>query len=234
MSDSPRVAVVTGASRGIGRAAAALLAERGAVVIGMSRHADNGARSRRVDVTDEASVLQAFSSVVDEFGRLDVLVNCAGVAGTAEPLGLTAADWDAVLRPNLVGSYLCCKHAIPAMQRHGFGRVVNLGSIAGRAFSKTGSIAYTASKYGVIGLTRQLAAQFGRDGITVNCVAPSQTRTEMLLEIATPTQLDAIAASNPTGRLGEPEDVAAAIAFLASDAAAYINGAVLDVNGGLL
>ncbi|TAK12821.1 MAG: SDR family oxidoreductase [Acidobacteria bacterium] len=234
MSDKKRVAIVTGASRGIGKAAIAALDARGVTAIGMSRNLPDDARNRRVDVADEASIRRAFEGVITDFGRIDILVNCAAVATTAEPLGLNADDWEAVLRPNLIGTYLCCKHAIPVMKQHGFGRVINVGSIAGRSFSKTGSIAYTASKYGVIGITRQLAAQFGRDGITVNCVAPSQTKTEMLQEIATPAQLEAIAAANPTGRLGEPRDVASAIVFLASDDASYINGAVLDINGGVL
>ena len=108
-----------------------------------------------------------------------------------------------------------------------------MASIAGRSYSRTASVAYTASKYGVIGLTRQLAALFGRDGITVNCVAPSQTRTEMLAAVPA-AQLQAIAASNPTGRLAEPHEIAAAVGFLVSDSAAYVNGAVLDINGGVL
>lgn len=212
----------------------ALFAARGVTTIGLSRHPPAGEFSRAVDVADDDGVARVFAEVALTYGRIDILVNCAGLATAAEPLALSVADWDAVLRPNLIGSYLCCKHAIPVMRRRGFGRVVNVGSIAGRSYSKTASVAYTASKYGVIGLTRQLAAQFGRDGITVNCVAPSQTATEMLAEVATPAQRAALAAANPTGRLAEPLDVASAIAFLASDEAAYINGAVLDVNGGVL
>lgn len=234
MSDAGtrRVAIVTGASRGIGRVTAALLTQRGVIVIGVARSAAADEHNRCVDVSNEDAVRGVIAEVTDTFGRLDILVNCAGQVATGDPLGLTGDDWDTMLHTNLVGTYFCCKHAIPAMQRGGFGRIVNVASIAGRSYSRTASVAYTASKYGVIGLTRQLAVTTASLGITVNCVAPSQTRTEMLAA-ADPVRLAVIAAANPLGRLAEPEEVAEAIAFLASDAASYINGAVLDVNGGL-
>jgi len=235
MSDgSGRVALVTGASRGIGLATTTLLTTRGVTVIGASRHATDGEFSRRLDITDDADVKRVVDDVASAFGRIDVLVNCAGVATTGDPLGLSLEDWDRVLRTNLIGTYSCCRHVIPVMRRHGVGRIVNVASVAGRAYSRTASVAYTASKYGVVGLTRQLAAAFGREGITINCVAPSQVDTEMLAAVATPEQLAAVAAVNPLERLARPEEVAEAIVFLASEGASYINGAVLDVNGGLL
>lgn len=234
MSDpARRVAVVTGASRGIGRATMSLLEATGFTTIGVARGLTDGDRTRRVDVGDDDSVKRLCDEIASSFGGLDVLVNCAGVAAGGDPLKLSLDDWESTLRTNLIGTYFCCKHALPYMQRQGFGRIVNVASIAGRSFSRTASVAYTASKYGVVGLTRQLAATCGRDGVTVNCVAPSQTRTEMLA-VAPPEQLALIAAANPLGRLAEPQEIAEAISFLVSDAASYVNGAVLDVNGGVL
>lgn len=229
-----RVAVVTGASRGIGRATVGLLAGRGVTTIGLARGMADSDRTRQADVSDEEDVAGVFDDIVSAFGRIDILVNCAGVASTGDPLALSVGDWEAVLRTNLIGTYLCCKGALPVMRRQRFGRIVNVASVAGRSYSRTASVAYTASKYGVVGLTRQLAATFGHEGITVNCVAPSQTETEMLVAATTQDQRDALAAANPLGRLAEPLEVAETIAFLASDAASYINGAILDVNGGVL
>ncbi|OFW07581.1 MAG: hypothetical protein A3H96_00050 [Acidobacteria bacterium RIFCSPLOWO2_02_FULL_67_36] len=235
MSDTgARVALVTGASRGIGRATVVLFSSRGITTVGLARGLADTPLTRRGDVADETDVRRVCDDVVATFGRIDILVNCAGIATTGDPLALSVDDWETVLRTNLIGTYLCCKHVLPVMRRHGFGRIVNVASIAGRSHSRTASVAYTASKYGVVGLTRQLAAAFGRDGISINCVAPSQTKTDMLAAAATLEQLDAVAAANPLGRLAEPREVAEAIGFLASDAASYINGAVLDVNGGQL
>lgn len=224
---------MTGASRGIGRATVSLFESRGLTTIGVARGLPDGDHTRSLDVGDDDSVKRLCDEIASSFGRLDILVNCAGVASSGDPLKLALADWESALRTNLIGTYFCCKHALPVMQRQGFGRIVNVASIAGRSFSRTASVAYTASKYGVVGLTRQLAATCGRDGVTVNCVAPSQTRTEMLAA-ASPEQLAAIAAANPLGRLAEPQEVAEVIGFLVSDAASYVNGAVLDVNGGVL
>jgi 3-oxoacyl-[acyl-carrier protein] reductase len=225
------VAVVTGGRTGIGKATAELLVKRGFVTIRLSRTIDETDRNRRCDVNDEHAVTRVFSEVVNRFGRLDVLVNAAGIASVAGPLDLTVEDWTDILRTNVIGTYLCCQHAIPVMQRQRYGKIVNISSIAARGHSETASVAYTASKYAVVGLTRQLAANFGRDGITVNCVCPSQTKTEML-DAVPAERLEQLASRTAAGRLAEPEEVAAAIAFLASDAAGYVNGAVLDVHGG--
>lgn len=227
-----RVAVVTGASRGIGAATARLLRSEGFKTVGLSRGIRPGPWSRRCDVAEEASVVDVFRGIVTEYGRIDVLVNCAGAASTAGPLELGSADWELLFRTNVLGTYLACREAIPSMRRLRYGRIVNLASIAARSYSRTASVAYTSSKYAVVGLTRHLAAAFGRDGVRVNCVCPSQTRTEMLERALSPRRRRALEASSPLGRLAEPEEIARAILFLASDGASYVNGAAIDVNGG--
>ncbi len=234
MSAEPRVAVVTGASSGIGRATAELLRARGVTTVGLARRLEDGPDARRCDVTDEAQVARVLAGVAGTFGRLDILVTCAGVVSQGDPLALTAADWEATLRTNVIGTFLCCKHALAAMRPRRYGRIVTISSIAGRAYSRTASVAYTASKHAVIGLTRHLAALYGGDGITVNCVAPSQTKTTMLEETLSTEEIARLGVRVPVGRLAEPGEVAAAIAFLCSEEASYVNGAVLDVNGGLL
>lgn len=233
-TETPRIAIVTGASSGIGKATAQLLRERGVRAIGLSRRAGDDEGSRRCDVRSEDEVAKVFDEIAATFGGIDILVNSAGEASTAPPLDLNADEWESVFRTNVFGTWFCCRHAIRHMLPRGQGRIVNVGSIAGRSYSRSASVAYTASKYSVVGLTRHLAAAFGKDGITVNCVAPSQTETEMLIRNLPEERRRELAAGNPLGRLARPREVAEAIAFLIGDGASYINGAVIDVNGGLL
>ncbi len=233
-NDGRRVAVVVGASSGIGRATAELLRKQNVTTIGISRRLEDTDSTRRCDVRNEQSVERVIKNILSTFGRIDILVNCAGIASLGGPLTLTADEWEDVLKTNLIGSYFCCKHVIPPMRAQSYGRVVNVSSIAGRAYSRTASVAYTCSKYAVIGLTRQLGGIYGKDGITINCVCPTHTKSEMLLANMTLPQLNELAASNPLGRLAEPHEVAEVICFLAGDSASYVNGAVVDINGGLL
>lgn len=232
--DGKRLAVVTGASTGIGKVTAELLRSQGIATVGISRRLEDASWTRRCDVTDEKSVERVFQEILSTFGGIHILVNCAAIVSTAGLLDVSVQDWEIVLRTNLIGTYLCCKHAIIHMRGRRWGKIVNVSSIAGRSYSRTASVAYTCSKYGVIGLTRHLAATFGKDGININCVAPSQTLTETLLINVSKAQLEELASSNPLGRLADPKEVAQTICFLVSDAASYINGAVIDVNGGQL
>ena len=230
-SDTQRVSVVTGGGRGIGKATADLLAKRGFVTIRISRTLDDNDTNWRCDVGDEQAVSRVFGEISSRYGRLDVLVNAAGVVSMSGPLDLVASEWMDVMRTNVIGAYFCCKHAIPLMRRRHYGKIVNVSSIASRGYSETASVAYTASKYALNGLTRQLAVNFAKDGICINCVCPSQTRTEMVSAVPAEDLAEKLSRS-ALGRLAEPEEVAEAIAFLASQGASYINGALVDVNGG--
>ena len=234
ISISDKIAVVTGASKGIGRATAQLLRQEGFIVYGLARHIETGKFNRRCDVARESSVRKIFSALEKEAGRIDVLVNSAGIAHQADPLAIKTGDWEKVFAVNVTGTFLCCRQALAGMKRRGYGRIINLGSVAARSYSRSASAAYTSSKYAVVGLTRHLAAAFGAYGVTINCVCPSQTNTEMLRKALSKAEIKAVSGLSPLGRLAEPEEVARTILFLAGPASSYVNGAVIDVNGGLL
>jgi len=243
-----RVALVTGAGMGIGASIAERFVAAGAAVVVFDIDAHRAAQMAeklggqgRVmalpgDVAVEADVEQAVARTVKEFGSLDVLVNNAGVAPAGPLLGLTAAEWDRQLAVNLKGIFLCCKHAIPHLRiRHGC--IVNLSST--HAFtSYAGYAAYDASKAGVLGLTRTLAVEHGGDGIRVNAICPGYIRTPMTDDwLASQSEPEAalrhVLAMHPLGRMGTPRDVAEAALFLASDAASFISGTYLVVDGAL-
>ncbi|MGH8799530.1 MAG: SDR family NAD(P)-dependent oxidoreductase [Casimicrobiaceae bacterium] len=251
MSKPRRTALVTGGARGLGRAIAEQLGRDGAtVVIGdvdeseMHRTAnalvDGGidAAPQTLDVSDERSVRRAFVEIERRFGRLDILINNAGVLGLQDgerPLveDMSLDLWRRTLDVNLTGAFLASRSAIPLMKRGKWGRIVNLSSRAGRMRTGLGNSNYAASKSGLIGFSRVLAGEVGRDGITVNCVAPSRVATAMTLALADSSAFfDRNIEETAVGRLAEPGDVASAVAFLCSDAARFVTGAVIDVNGG--
>jgi NAD(P)-dependent dehydrogenase (short-subunit alcohol dehydrogenase family) len=241
-----RVALVTGASRGLGRATAARLLELGAAVAvnvrGAGRAAalaaeiGSGGESRTLavpgDVASGADVRGMVERTLDAFGRLDVLVNNAAFAPTTRFEQIAEEEWRRALDVNLTGVFLTIQAALPAMKEQGYGRVVNLSSTAGKTVSTLGGAHYTASKTGLLGLTRAAAKELGRYGITVNAVCPGLIDTELTREAATPERLAAHAAGFPVPRLGTALEVADLICFLASDRAGYITGAALDINGG--
>ena len=238
-----KVAIVTGASRGIGRAVAVLLASRGAHVVAAARgdHAaaaasaiqDAGGRAEAasLDVTDTASVEALVGSALERHGHIDILVNNAGIARDQLLLRMKREDWDQVIATNLTAAFACAQAVIKPMIKQRGGRIINISSVVGQA-GNGGQTNYAASKAGLIGFSKGLAREVASRHITVNVVAPGLIDTDMTRTITGRAQGD-WAAQIPLGRLGEPEDVAAAVCFLASDEASYITGQVLAVNGGM-
>jgi 3-oxoacyl-[acyl-carrier protein] reductase len=240
---SGRVAIVTGASRGIGRAIAVTLARAGAAVVAAARgeHAQAvteqitaaGGRAIAVplDVTDTAAIEAMVAQAASELGRIDILVNNAGITRDQLLLRLKRDDWDAVLATNLTGAFACTQAVLRPMIKQRYGRIVSISSIVGQA-GNPGQTNYAASKAGLIGFSKALALEVASRNITVNVVAPGLIDTDMTKAIADAAQKD-WSEKIPLGRLGTPDDIAAAVCFLASDAASYITGHVLAVNGGM-
>jgi 3-oxoacyl-[acyl-carrier protein] reductase len=238
-----RVALVTGASRGIGRAIAMSLASGGAMVIAAAR-GDNAratvetitaaggqAEAAALDVTDAASVDAAAKGAIERHGRIDILVNNAGVTRDQLMLRMKRDDWDSVIAANLTGAFTCVQAVLKSMVKARHGRIISITSVVGEA-GNPGQANYAASKAGLIGFTKALAQEVASRGITVNAVAPGLVDTDMTRAISEGAH-DEWAKKIPLQRLGTPEDIAAAGRFLASDEAAYITGHVLAVNGGM-
>jgi 3-oxoacyl-[acyl-carrier protein] reductase len=241
-----RVALVTGASRGIGRAIAVSLAEDGLFVVlnytsneaaatealAAVQAVGQGALSR-FDVADASATDAAIKQIATERGRLDVLVNNAGISIDGLLLRIKEDDWQKTLAVNLSGAFHCCKAAARHLLKAEHGRVVNLSSVVGEQ-GNAGQFTYSATKAGLIGLTKSMARELGSRAVTVNCVAPGFIETDMTAASVKGDARDALLKQIPLGRIGAPEDVAEAVRFLVSPAASYITGQVLRVNGGLL
>ena len=243
-SGASQVALVTGASRGIGQAIALVLAGKGFRVVGTATSAAGAegigtalaafpdCRGIVLDVTDGEAVTAAVDAVVREQGALHVLVNNAGITRDMLSMRMKDEDWHAVLATNLTAVFRACRAAIRPMMKQRYGRIVSITSVVG-ASGNPGQANYAAAKAGVAGMTRSLAREVGSRGITVNCVAPGFIETDMTRGLAA-AQSAALLAQIPLGRLGQAAEVAHAVAFLASPEAAYITGTELHVNGGML
>ncbi len=246
MNFEGKTAVVTGGSRGIGRAIAETLAQRGAQVVIADRQADLAETTAReiaaasgqktlalhVDVADQASAKAMIEQALAQFERLDILVNNAGVTRDTLLVRMEETDWDLVIDVNLKGAYNCSKAIVRQLMKQRYGRIVNIASISGIA-GQAGQANYSASKAGLIGFTKALAREVGGRGITVNAVAPGFVPTALTNDL--PAELkEASLKSIPIGRWGTPQEIAYAVAFLASDEAAYITGHVLSVDGGMV
>jgi 3-oxoacyl-[acyl-carrier protein] reductase len=243
---SGKVAIVTGASRGIGRAIALELARRGAAVVvnyhtneaaalevvAQIEQAGGRALAVQADVSQSEEAKRLMDAALEAFGQVDILVNNAGVTRDTLLMRMSEEDWDVVLDTNLKGAFNCIKAAARTMVRRRFGRIINITSVAGLA-GNVGQANYCAAKAGLIGLTKAAAKELGPRNITVNAVAPGFVETDMTASL--PQELkDTAIQMTPLGRAGQPEDIAKAVAFLASDEAAFITGQVLSVDGGMV
>jgi 3-oxoacyl-[acyl-carrier protein] reductase len=245
MTLSGRVALVTGASQGIGRACALKLAEAGATVAAAARNqqklhelvaqitaAGGKAAAFPLDVADEGQIKATFKAALAQFGKIDILVNNAGITRDQLVMRMKRADWDTVLNTNLTSAYLCVQQVIGSMLKQRWGRIINVTSIFGQT-GQAGQANYAASKAGLIGLTMAIAREVGSRNITCNAVAPGFIETAMTAALPEEVKQSGLKMI-PLGRIGTPEDVAAAVRFLASDEASYITGHVLNINGGML
>ena len=245
MSLSGRVAVVTGASQGIGRTVALRLAKEGATVAAAARNqeklnelvaeittAGGKAAAFALDVADEEQVKSTVKAIIAQFGKINILVNNAGITRDQLVMRMKRADWDAVLQTNLTSAYLCIQQVIPSMLKQRAGRIINITSVFGQ-MGQAGQANYSASKAGLIGLTMAIAREVGSRSITCNAIAPGFIETAMTAVLSEEFKQNAVK-QIPLARVGTPEDVAGAVAFLASDDASYITGHVLSVNGGML
>jgi 3-oxoacyl-[acyl-carrier protein] reductase len=239
-----RIALVTGASQGIGRACALELAKAGATVALAARNeaklaeaveeieaAGGQAAAFGLDIAGEESIQAAAKAVLERFGKVEILVNNAGITRDGLMLRMKRADWDEVLTTNLTGAFRLTQAVLSPMLKNRWGRIINVSSVVGRT-GQAGQVNYAASKAGLIGLTRSIAREVASRGITVNAVAPGYIETPMTA-VLNEEQRKAMMAQIPLGRPGTDAEIAQCVAFLASDSAAYITGHVLDVNGGM-
>ncbi len=232
-----KVALITGGAKGIGKAVAETFHKAGAKIViwdlddeGQKTADSLHGKFYKVNTSDREGLEKATQEVISDFGRIDILVNNAGILRDSSFAKMTDELWDSVINVNLTGVYNCAKAVVPHMKTQKYGRIINASSIAG-VYGNFGQTNYSAAKAGVIGFTKSLAREVGKDGITVNAIAPGYIQTEMTASIPQEFQ-EKIIASIPVRRAGQPEDVANAYLYLASEEASFVNGSVLHVDGG--
>ena len=242
---SEQVAIVTGASQGLGKSVAIALAQNGAKVLCVARNAEKlaatvgeiesaGGTGEAVpcDVTDRESAAAAVNGAKEKHGRLDILVNNAGITRDKLMRGMSDEEWDSVISTNLTSCFVCCRAAAGIMRRAKYGRIINMASISG-LIGNPGQANYSASKAGMIGMTRTLSKELISRGVTVNAIAPGFIASEMTAELGD-VMMEEVKKRIPAKRVGQPEDVAAAVVFLASKDAGYISGQTIVVDGGMI
>jgi 3-oxoacyl-[acyl-carrier protein] reductase len=238
---SGRNALVTGAARGIGLAIAERLLGEGARVAladidietarGQARRLGEGALAIQMDVMNPASVASGVGAAIERFGGLDILVNNAGIHGPSVPTWeITDEDWQRVLAIDLFGVFYCCRAVLPHMRQRGYGRIVNIASVAGKE-GNPNALPYSTAKAGVIGLTKTVAKEVAREGILVNAVTPAVIETDILKQVS-PQHVEYMVSKIPIGRVGQPQEVAALVAYLCSDECSFSTGAIFDISGG--
>jgi 3-oxoacyl-[acyl-carrier protein] reductase len=232
-----KVALITGGAKGIGKAVAETFHKAGAKIViwdldeeGQKTADSLNGKFYKVNTSDRKGLEEATKQVISDFGRIDILINNAGILRDSSFMKMSDDLWDSVIDVNLTGLYNCAKAVVPHMKAQKFGRIINASSIAG-VYGNFGQTNYSAAKAGVIGFTKSLARELGKDGITVNAIAPGYIQTEMTASIPQEFQ-EKIIASIPVRRAGTPEDVANAYLYLASEEASFVNGSVLYVDGG--
>lgn len=240
-----KVALITGGASGIGRATAELFAREGARVavadysknggqdtVNAIKEAGGDAIFAPVDVSDSAQVTRMVEAAIQGYGRIDILLNGAGILHYGTILETDEQSWNRVLSINLTGTYLCCRAVVPHMIRQGGGSIINVASTVGAHDACANAVAYVTSKGGVTLFTRAIAIDHAKQGVRVNALVPGATDTPMIRNALTPEALEALAASHPIGRLGRPEELAKAVLFLASDDASFVTGTAMYVDGG--
>ena len=240
-----KIALITGAGQGMGKAVAFTLAQQGAHIAINDlnptsaeetaqelQNKDINAIAVPANVTNKTDLQEMIQKTIDHFGRIDILINNAGILYPTKVIDIPEDEWDRVIDVNLKGTFLCSQAVLPTMQKNNWGRIVNFSSTAGKNISTVGGAHYTAAKAGILGFTRHLAKEVAQHNITVNAVCPGLIDTDMVRNTIDPNRQQAYANSFPISRLGKPEEVADLVAFLCSDKAAYITGASLDINGG--